>query len=168
MATILLGCRGGILVHIIPHGQIINSDLYIQTLKNLAKAFQESSTSQRCCWNPPAMWQCTIIHKFKNVGSNHRTWMHCFFPPTIQPRYWSFRFEPLWSPQRRHPWKVWQWGRGYLKSEEAAASTKSNLVQKRVRCPCFSLAQGSWSWWRLCTKIKCVMQPPTYPISRVI
>lgn len=34
MATILLGCRGGILIDIIPHGQIINSDLYIQNLKS--------------------------------------------------------------------------------------------------------------------------------------
>jgi len=34
MATILSGCRGGILVDIIPHGQIINSDLYIQNLKS--------------------------------------------------------------------------------------------------------------------------------------
>jgi hypothetical protein len=27
--TFFFGCRGGILVKIIPHGQIINSDLYI-------------------------------------------------------------------------------------------------------------------------------------------
>jgi len=40
MATIFWGHRGGILVDIITHGQIINLDLYIQTLQTLQKHFR--------------------------------------------------------------------------------------------------------------------------------
>ena len=42
MATIFWDAEGLILVDIMSCGQTISSDLYIQTLKNFTKAFQES------------------------------------------------------------------------------------------------------------------------------
>ena len=42
MATILGDAEGLILVVIVLYGKTISSDLYIQTLKNFAEAFQES------------------------------------------------------------------------------------------------------------------------------
>lgn len=122
-------------LYIIPHGQIINSDLHIQTLQTLQKHFRRVQPHKNAT---------EILLKCDNAQSH--TSFKCRKQSQNldgQPRSCSFRFEPLWSPQRCHPWKVWQRERGYLKSEEVAASTKSNLVQKGDRYPCSSLAQGS-------------------------
>jgi hypothetical protein len=49
MATIFEDAEGLILLDIISCGQTISSDLYIQTLKNFAEAFQESLISKKSC-----------------------------------------------------------------------------------------------------------------------
>ena len=84
-----------------------------------------------------------------------------FLPPTIVPRCCSPPFPPLWSPQRCQPWEnLWKSWRGYWRS----GSTKFKLVQEGKRCSCFSLTLGCWSSWRLCTKMKCVINTATYPM----
>jgi hypothetical protein len=69
-----------------PCGQMINLDLYSQTLKICQKHFRLGSSSQKCWWNPPPTWKCFNRHKFENTRSSHKTQMNCYSPPAIQPR----------------------------------------------------------------------------------
>jgi hypothetical protein len=75
--------------------------------------------------------------------------------PPYSPDLAPLRLPPLWC----HPWeKVCEWWRGCWRREEVAASTKFTLVQEGDRWSWFSLAQGCWSWWRLCRKwgVSCI------------
>jgi hypothetical protein len=86
--------------------------------------------------------------------------------PHPQTSSCSLRLPPLWSPQRCHPWeKVWEWWRGCWRSGCECRIQTGTVQDGGDTCSCFSLAQGCWSWWRLCRKIMNVVNTASYPMS---
>ena len=54
-------------------------------MPSLLKLHREAFNSlKKICWNPPSTWR-NMTTKRENTGSNHKTHMDCFSPPTIQP-----------------------------------------------------------------------------------
>jgi hypothetical protein len=51
------------------------------------------------------------------------------------------------------------WGCDDKVTEKVIASTKFMLVREGHRWTCFILAQGFWSSWRLCRKMRYVITP---------
>jgi len=93
---------GVILVGSVPHGQTINSDVYIQALKTLQRSFRELTSQNVDEILLPHDNACP--HQCENTVSSHKTEMDCSFLPTIQPRSCCLRFPLLLSPQRCHMW----------------------------------------------------------------
>jgi histone-lysine N-methyltransferase SETMAR len=139
MATVFWDAEAMILVDIMPRGQTINSDLYIQTLKNLQKRLRS-------------------VRPHKNVAeillqyNNARPHTNLKTQEAITKLGWTVLPHPPYSPDLASDFHLF----GALKDaihgkrsgsddeviEEVAASAGFRLVQDRDTCSCISLAQG--------------------------
>ena len=53
------------------------------------------------CFNTTTL----TTQKFENTGSNHKSQMDYYSPPTTQPVLCALRFQPLSSPQKCQMWE---------------------------------------------------------------
>jgi len=151
--------KGWFLVDSMPHYHAIVLDLHIHSFKTLQMRFRKSST----LIDVPEIRQhdkSATTHIFENTACNHKTRKEWSSPTTVRRRSCSHRFSPLWGTQKYNPCeKDWEWWWGYWRSEEMVASTKFKLILLGERCFCFSLLQGCWGWWRLCSNIRYAIHP---------
>jgi hypothetical protein len=136
----------------------INSDVYIQTLQNLAEAFQESLTSQKCCWNPPATWQ----HSHTSLKTQEAI---TELGRTLLP---SAPYSPHLAPSGFHLLGALQGaicGKRFGSDDKVIGEVKKWLqVQKsnwykKERDGLFSCWQRLLKWWRMCRKTSHLVIP---------
>jgi histone-lysine N-methyltransferase SETMAR len=139
MATVFYA-EGVILVQIMPRGQTINSNLYIQTLKNLQKYLRR-------------------VRPHKNVAEillqhdNERPHTSLKTQEAVTELGWTVLPHPLYSPDLapsdlhlfgtlKDAIRRKRFGSDDKGIEELAASAGFRLVQDGDTCSCFLLAQG--------------------------
>ena len=159
MATVFWGEGGGM-----PHGQTINSDLYLHTRGtwrslsgelDLTKMLLKSSFDTTTHVN-------TQVRKHMKQS---QIWGTVFPYPPYSSDFTPSNLTSLEPSKLLSVEKVWEnWG-GYWRSEEVAASINFKMIQEGVRYSCLSLAQGCWSWWRLCRKIRSAIHLSSYPMN---
>jgi histone-lysine N-methyltransferase SETMAR len=108
MATVFWEPEGVILEDIMPRGQTINSDLYIQTLKKLQKRLRRVRPHKNVA-EILLQHDNARPHTSLKTGSNHKTRMDCSPYPPYSPDHAPLDFHLFWSPQKCRPWeKVWE------------------------------------------------------------
>jgi hypothetical protein len=138
-----------ILVDIVPCGQKINWDLYIETLETLQTHFR---------WIWPQKNGAGIFlqhdHAWPHIGLKTQEAM-------TKPR-----FSPVWEPSL-----LPSMGKGLvvktvlLNDCFVGCTYKIQIGTRGDRFSFLLLQQGCWSWWRLYIKMECVIHPSNHSMS---
>jgi hypothetical protein len=133
----------------------------------LFKTLQKSFRRVRChksCWSPPWTRKRTTTHKPENTGGSHITRRTVLRHPPYSQDLTVADLRLFGA--HRYAVRGERFGRNGEIIEEVTVSTQFKLVEKGDSGSCFWLAQDCWSWWRLCRKVRCVVHPSSYPMSR--
>ena len=154
---------GVILVNITPHGKRVTQICKLK-LVNLAQAIQESRTSQKYCRISPPTRQFTTTHKFVNTGSNHKTRDVPSFPTHYTTEIWLAQISTAFEASLRTVGK----GLGVLTGllTDCLRVRHSNWYDKGIVAVASRWHKAVRSWWRLCTKMRCVVHPYSYPVCK--
>jgi hypothetical protein len=104
MATVFEDCEGVILIDVLPSGQTINSDVYVETLK-LKKRFRRVRSHKDVTKSASSTRQCEAAHKVAYPRGHHKTAVECLASSTVQPGSGSFRLPSFRSLERCNPRK---------------------------------------------------------------
>jgi hypothetical protein len=130
MATVFWDCEGVILIDVLPWGQTINSDIYVETLK---KRFRRVHSHKRdkIASSPR---QCEVTHKSAYPRGHHKASVDCPASSTLQPRSGSFQLPSFHSFERCNPRKqVWGWRGSHFRSKEMVATDLQRSTAKAYR-----------------------------------
>jgi hypothetical protein len=156
MATVCWDVEGVTLGGIMPHGQTINWDLYIQTLKTLQKHFgrvrPHKYVAEILLQHENAQRHTSLKTQEAITKLGQIVLPHPPYCPDLAPS----EMPPVDKGLGVIMWLLKKWLR----------VQNLNWYKNRIGAR-FSLAQGCWSWWRLCRKMKCVRHPSSYPISKI-